>query len=536
MVPSFALPLLPMPPRPGVALDAAPSGTGDFAAILAGMDQTDPLVATAPVVTGPPDRPTDREPDENVGPVDAVVAELLAQYVVLPPGGLLELPRTPLAEADWPLQGAGQTAAAQGAAASAVETVTGQPILVEPMADAAPPPQATAQTLTTPQGDTLAPAPVAAAQTQADPAKPPLPQQILDRAAKGAPDTLLETPSPPAAAQDVAARPRSEPVESPDRPQGQADPAVAIGRQGKTPVVGPNGQPMDAPPAALDDGMATGPDVLGPDLVSALPAGLPPMLPHRETGQKAAVPVAKSQDRPPPPATPDLWRGPVPSVNAEPAAALGRPLPPDRQEPVAEGPLPQGAVGYSIQHGSPPDAAQMTLPTPGAQRPDRPALADGLSDETRAILRQIAPPTADHDGAVEISLFPKGLGHVRLDIQQGPMGAQITVSAERPETLDLIRRHATDLVAEFRGAGIANPMLSFAVDTAPAAARAETSGQMAGGTLGGSSQHAGQNAHGQPAPHGATDQDKPRGPALAEPMQHPYRSDSAPHGGLILRL
>ena len=38
---------------------------------------------------------------------------------------------------------------------------------------------------------------------------------------------------------------------------------------------------------------------------------------------------------------------------------------------------------------------------------------------------------------------------------------QITLAAERPETLDLLRRHAEDLRQEFRASGLGSGTLSF---------------------------------------------------------------------------
>lgn len=171
--------------------------------------------------------------------------------------------------------------------------------------------------------------------------------------------------------------------------------------------------------------------------------------------------------------------------------------------------------------------------------PDQP----DLSEATRAILRQIAPAAPNQDGAVEIALFPKGLGRVRLELHHGPGGAQITVSADRPETLDLIRRHSADLIAEFRTAGMVNPQVNFTVDggqsTPPAPRQDAAAGLLGSGTGGGTPQQSGQQPGG--SQHGQSDprRDAPvvaSLPETTEPARHPYRNESATAGGLILRL
>lgn len=195
-------------------------------------------------------------------------------------------------------------------------------------------------------------------------------------------------------------------------------------------------------------------------------------------------------------------------------------------------PLPLVGVADGSRLFAPPSAA---VPFPQAQ--------PALSDSTRAILRQIAPAAPHEDGAVEIALFPKGLGRVRLELHQGPKGAQITVSADRPETLDLIRRHSAELIAEFRAAGMSNPQVSFAVDvgqSSPLAPRQDAAaGPLANGGDGGSSQHAGQQSKGSPDGQPDPRRTPPLAASLAErtePSSHPYRSDPAQSGGLILRL
>lgn len=65
------------------------------------------------------------------------------------------------------------------------------------------------------------------------------------------------------------------------------------------------------------------------------------------------------------------------------------------------------------------------------------------------------------NGPVEVVLNPAELGHLRFEIHQKGEHVQVVLTAERPETLDLLRRYADQLTAEFRHAGFAGASLSF---------------------------------------------------------------------------
>lgn len=57
------------------------------------------------------------------------------------------------------------------------------------------------------------------------------------------------------------------------------------------------------------------------------------------------------------------------------------------------------------------------------------------------------------DRPVEIALNPEELGRVRMSLSTTETGITLMISAERPETLDLMRRNIEDLAAEFRRLG-----------------------------------------------------------------------------------
>lgn len=71
-----------------------------------------------------------------------------------------------------------------------------------------------------------------------------------------------------------------------------------------------------------------------------------------------------------------------------------------------------------------------------------------------------AAAQADND-QVELTLDPVELGRVRFDLLRAGDQLQVTVRVERPETMDLMRRNADQLQAEFRQAGFSGATLSF---------------------------------------------------------------------------
>lgn len=80
----------------------------------------------------------------------------------------------------------------------------------------------------------------------------------------------------------------------------------------------------------------------------------------------------------------------------------------------------------------------------------------------REIGRQLAPSImAAADGSIDIALSPKELGHVRMSLSITETGVTLMVSGERPETVDLMRRHSEELSAAFREMGYENIAFSF---------------------------------------------------------------------------
>lgn len=65
------------------------------------------------------------------------------------------------------------------------------------------------------------------------------------------------------------------------------------------------------------------------------------------------------------------------------------------------------------------------------------------------------------DGRIELTLSPEELGQVRLHLTTTETNAIVSVSADRVDTLDLIRRHLDDLTRDFRAIGYQDVTFQF---------------------------------------------------------------------------
>jgi hypothetical protein len=74
------------------------------------------------------------------------------------------------------------------------------------------------------------------------------------------------------------------------------------------------------------------------------------------------------------------------------------------------------------------------------------------------ILDQAAKPES---GPVEVVLNPQELGHLRFRIHHNGEQVNIVLTVERPDTLDLMRRHGDQLLTDLRHLGISDATLSF---------------------------------------------------------------------------
>lgn len=242
---------------------------------------------------------------------------------------------------------------------------------------------------------------------------------------------------------------------APDRPQTGSLTGGPLANE--EPPVSPVTPRADMQPATPDTALNADPDRA--DTRPAGPQNGQDSLPAEGGGNGsraiaatgAAPDAAGSAGRPDPPAT----------GNASVQGALEG----DRPPPVAPPP-------DTPRHlHAPVDAAMVALPSvpPNGTTHALASLLDPLArretapvppaDLSPLVLRALE---AKSDGALELTLSPKELGPLRIEFLQGPDGLRVTLSAERSEAMDLMRRHAAELLAELRQAGWAQASLGFA--------------------------------------------------------------------------
>lgn len=79
--------------------------------------------------------------------------------------------------------------------------------------------------------------------------------------------------------------------------------------------------------------------------------------------------------------------------------------------------------------------------------------ATQIAPPVRQILQQLTETPINVGDRVEITLSPEELGRVHLSARQTDHGVILLVQAERPETLDLMRRHLPDLMQDLQRMG-----------------------------------------------------------------------------------
>lgn len=101
-------------------------------------------------------------------------------------------------------------------------------------------------------------------------------------------------------------------------------------------------------------------------------------------------------------------------------------------------------------------------PAPQSLRSDPPLrLSAATHMQPAVVVAQILPKVRGHDGEVELLLAPEELGKLRFHIQHDGTLIRISLAAERPETMDLLRRHAVQLLQEFHQSGYSEATIDF---------------------------------------------------------------------------
>ncbi len=84
---------------------------------------------------------------------------------------------------------------------------------------------------------------------------------------------------------------------------------------------------------------------------------------------------------------------------------------------------------------------------------------EGQSSPERQIVTAV---TTSASGRTEILLDPQDLGRVRVSLDGNEASLVVMIEAEKPETIDLLRRNADILIEEFREAGYTSLSFNFA--------------------------------------------------------------------------
>lgn len=183
-------------------------------------------------------------------------------------------------------------------------------------------------------------------------------------------------------------------------------------------------------------------------------------------------------------------------------ASVAAPAPPDDRLPSDGKDTPADLLGARADMAPLTTArAPLSLPptAPAAQ------LAQSVGHQIGLALSKMP------DQPVEISLSPEELGRVRLTLHASDQGMSVAIQAERPETLDLMRRNIDSLARDMRDLGFNS--LSFSFDQRPGRQNFAQSAER------------GLDLPSEPAPHTA------EGMAPAPPTR-----PTAPQSGLDLRF
>ena len=225
----------------------------------------------------------------------------------------------------------------------------------------------------------------------------------------------------------------------PHRPAGQPLAAVATG---------PNRQPQPATTPVEGGGTDHGTGTFG-----QLRKHLPFSAAEQRHGDRSAATAGTA----PLAAGPHVVRMPVHT-----APALMQPKAPGEgagiggAAPSGDPPMPSDIEISDIRGGSEAFGTDRS-----SSRQDA-AIARGT--ETRlAVVQQITEVIRDpREGSIEVELHPRELGRVRMSFSMADGNLSVSVSADRPDTLDAIRRNIDQLSSELRTFGYRSLAFDFA--------------------------------------------------------------------------
>ena len=419
------------------------------------------------------------------GMSDAVTARDIAvdtgAYTALPPGPDGS-PRAMTQQADAPLP----RATPSGVAPAATHPFA---LSRDPVAPASAPVQPVAHAALSPTGTTAATSPPHPSDLAIKPALAPgaLPAAADSSFARSAPDgtDVLPPPQPRAGAQPVQGHTPFRPVQSVPPDPDAAGPSAAPAPE----RILSRAASLPAAISAEVPAPVVAPAMRGPQTLAATPEPFRQAIPPVATdgpkpGPTGATRIPRPQTQPlpmtpgasagpdhdlPPPATPAPITASVTAseraaslpIQLQAVGAQDAPLPPS--------PPPALSLSASVD----PVEISTLFSTPVAELPDMPTAtsqaptATPLPTRAELVAAQVAAALSgsaaapDRNGPLEIALDPPELGKLRISVSQGDDGLFLAVTVDRPETLDLMRRHAGLLTQEFQRQGLEHSGFSF---------------------------------------------------------------------------
>lgn len=249
----------------------------------------------------------------------------------------------------------------------------------------------------------------------------------------------------------------------PDDDTGGADAAMAI-------FMGLPLAPVPPQPAAGQTATQDS-DLPQPEAAQPTAAGLPLPVPP-SAGLGAAAPPKPVQANPTPKPAPSPLTA-APTATTTPAEAATADAAGSAVESAARFRLDQADAApaedvllrqIATLDGpgeSAPTVAVGTDPRPEVRTADMPAPHRRAAGHLTKLLADVGGQLATQDSRTELTLAPEELGRIRFDIRQHGDSLVVTLTADRPETLDLMRRHANDLRSELAAAGYGSATLDF---------------------------------------------------------------------------
>ena len=220
------------------------------------------------------------------------------------------------------------------------------------------------------------------------------------------------------------------------------------GALGQEPEAMPVERPSLAKEAPVADAKVTGdPEAAAPEKLAAV------SVPSKE--MQKDVPL----DRPLPAAPPALEAPSRETVAA--AAPAGGSRNSDPAAAIDDG----GVQGIVLKDAAPPTWQLAAGPAQAHARTEAPVQMPALPPTVppQAVMAQVAVAIGGtSDDRVELRLDPPELGRVQIHLTRMDGGIQAVVMADRPETQDLLRRHAEVLARELGSAGYDSVSLDFA--------------------------------------------------------------------------